>query len=63
MENKGKLHVASIGAVRLAKNWDEPAFNSEEIKPIALVVIKLHLSETISQSVSQSVSQSEEKCF
>ena len=29
--------------------------NSEEIKPIALVVIELHLSEGVSQSDSQSV--------
>ena len=35
----------------------EAMLNSEEIKPIALAVIKLHLSEGISQSVSQSVSQ------
>jgi len=35
--------------------------NSEEIKPIALVVIGLHLSEGIGQIVSQVVSQSVEK--
>jgi len=34
--------------------------NSEEIKPIALVVIDLRLSEGISESVSQIVSQSVE---
>ena len=38
--------------------------NSEKIKPIALAIIKLRLSENISQSVSQlltySVSQSAE---
>ena len=33
-------------------------FNSEEIKPIALVVIELRLSEGISQSDSQSVEKS-----
>ena len=31
--------------------------NSEEIKPVALAIINLCLSEGISQSVSQSVSQ------
>ena len=30
--------------------------NSEEIKPVAIDIIKLHLSEGISKSVSQSVS-------
>ena len=33
--------------------------NSEKIKPIALAVIKLHLSEGASQPVSQSASQSD----
>jgi len=37
---------------------DEATLNSEEIKPIALVVIELCLCEGISQSVSQIVSQS-----
>jgi len=32
---------------------DEATLNSEEIKPIALAVIKLRLSESISQIVSQ----------
>ena len=32
--------------------------NGEKIKPAALAIISLHLSEGISQSVSQSVSQS-----
>jgi len=30
--------------------------NSEEIKPVAIAIIELRLSEGISQSVSQSVS-------
>ena len=35
----------------------EAMSNSEKIKPIALAVIELHLSEDISQSFTQSVSQ------
>ena len=48
---------------QLAKgtSWDEVTLNSEEIKPIALAVIELHLSEGISQIVSQIVNQSVEK--
>ena len=38
----------------------EAMLNSEKIKPVALVVIKLRLSEGISQSVTQSVTQSVE---
>jgi len=38
-------------------SWDEAILNSEEIKPIVLVVIELHLSEGVSQSDSQSVSR------
>ena len=37
---------------------DKAMLNSEEIKPIALAVIKLHLSEGVSQSDSQSVEKS-----
>ena len=38
---------------------DEATLSSEEIKPVALAIISLHLSEGIvSQSVNQSVSQS-----
>ena len=36
----------------------QATLNSERIKPIALAIIKLFLSEDISQSVRQSVSQS-----
>ena len=32
---------------------DEATLNSEEIKPIVLAVIKLHLSEDVSQMISQ----------
>ena len=38
----------------------EAMLNSEKIKPVALVVIELRLSEGISQSVTQSVTQSVE---
>ena len=31
----------------LAKSWDEATFNSEEIKPIAIVIIQLRLSEEL----------------
>jgi len=32
----------------------EATSNSEKIKPVALAIIKLHLSEVISQAVSES---------
>ena len=38
----------------------EATLNSEKIKPVALAVIVVRLSEGISQSVSYSVSQSVE---
>ena len=37
---------------------DEVMLNSEEIKPVAIAIIELRLSEGISKGVSQSVSQS-----
>ena len=40
-------------------SWAKATLNSEKIKPVALAVIELRLSEGISQSVSQEVSQSE----
>jgi len=58
MENKGEKGMllenndASIGAAK-GTSPDEVTLNSEEIKPIALVVIELRLSEGTSQSVSQ----------
>ena len=36
----------------------EATSNSEKIKPVALAVIELHLSEGITQSVTQSVENS-----
>jgi len=45
--------------VQLAKKHasDKVTSNIAKIKPIALVVIKLHLSEGISKSASQSVTR------
>ena len=40
----------------------EAMSNSEKIKPVALVIIKLRLSEGISQSVTQSVENSVATC-
>jgi len=57
MENKGSLHWSCSGWQK-GTSWDEATLNSEEIKPIALAVIKLHLPEGISHIVSQIVSQS-----
>jgi len=37
---------------------DKVTLNSEEIKPVALAIIELHLSEGISWSVSQLVQNS-----
>ena len=42
---------------------NEAMLNSEEIKPVALGIIKLHLSEGISQSVGRSVGQSVSRRF
>ena len=39
-------------------SWDKVTLNSEEIKPVAIAIVKLRLSEGISKSVSQSFSQS-----
>ena len=41
----------------------EVTLNSAKIKPVALAVIELRLSEGISQSVSQSVSYSVSRKF
>ena len=38
--------------------WAKATSNSEKIKPVALAVIELHLSEGISQPVTQSVENS-----
>ena len=41
--------------------WAEATSNSEKIKPIALTIIELHLSEGINMSVSQSAENSTEQ--
>jgi len=38
---------------RKGTSWDKATLNSEEIKPVAIAIIELCLSEGISQSVSQ----------
>ena len=46
----------ALFVLRYAKrHLSEATSNSEKIKPIALAIIELHLSEGISQSGSQSV--------
>ena len=54
--------MQALELLQLAKDTfrDEVTLNSEEIKPVALAIIELHLSEGISQPVSQLVSQSVE---
>jgi len=42
--------LESCSGWRKGTSRDEATLNSEEIKPIALAIIKLHLSEGISQS-------------
>ena len=55
-ENKGELHDASIGAAAVGEK-DEATLNSEEIKPVAIAIIELHLSEGISKYMPQSCSR------
>ena len=45
----GTSMMQVLQLVRLAKgtSWDEPKSNNEEIKPVAPVIIKLDLSETV----------------
>ena len=63
MENKGNLwsnHNASTGAAMVgekARLQTKATLISEEIKPVAIATIELHLSEDISQSVRHSVSE------
>jgi len=56
----GRTVMQALEPQRLAKSTsrDEATVNSEQIKPIALAVIELCLSEGISQIVSQSVEKS-----
>jgi len=50
----------ALELLRLAKgtSLDERMLNSEEIKPVAIAIIELRLSERISKGVSRSVSRS-----
>jgi len=48
---------------RKGTSLDETMLNSEEIKPVAIAIIELRLSERISKGVSQSVSQSVSRKF
>ena len=62
MEHRGKFGRTMMQALELlwlAKGTprDEATLNSEEIKPVAIAIIELRLSEGISKSVSQSVSR------
>ena len=58
-EDTGKSMKNALYVLRYAKNTcrAEATSNSEKIKPVALAVIELRLSEGISQSVTQSVSR------
>ena len=49
--------MQALELLRLAKStsWDEVMLNSEEIKPVAIPTIELHLPKCISQSVGRSV--------
>jgi len=49
--------VVSCCGWQKGTSQDEATLNSEEIKPVALAIIELCLSEDLSQSVSQSVSR------
>ena len=66
MEFKGQQnelwqnHDASTGAAAVGKkgtSLDKATLNSKEIKPVAMAIFKLHLSEGIREGVSQSVIQ------
>ena len=56
-EDTGKSMKNTLYVLRYAKRHlqAEATLNSEKIKPIALAIVKLHLSEDISQSVKNSV--------
>jgi len=58
-EGPGKSMKNVLYVLRCAKSTfrDKATLNNKKIKPIALAVIKLCLSEGIRQLVSQSVSQ------
>jgi len=47
--------MQAMELLRLAKSTspDEVTLNSEEIKPVAIAIIELHLSERISKGVGE----------
>ena len=51
---KGTEHQRRTLAAMVGKNSDEAMLNSEEIKPVAIAIIELHLSKNI---ISQTVNQ------
>ena len=61
-EDTGKSMKNALYILQYAKGTSpaKVTSNSEKIKPVALAIIELRLSEDISQSVSQSGSQSVE---
>ena len=61
-EDTVKSMKNALYVLRYAKGtcWAEAMLNCEKIKPVALAVIELDLSEGISQSVTQSVENSVE---
>ena len=58
-EDTGKSMKNALYIWRYAKRhqWAKATSNSEKIKPVALAVIKISLSECISQSVTYTVSR------
>ena len=61
-EDTGKSMKNALYVLRYAKGTcrAEATSNSDKIKPVALAVIELHLSEGISQLLTQSVENSVE---
>ena len=45
-------HHDTCAVAAMVGSWDETTLSSEEIKPVALVIIELCLCEGIGQSVS-----------
>ena len=52
-----RLTTVSLDQRVVSNHWTGPS-NSEEIKPVALSIVELHLAEGIGQSVSQLVENS-----
>ena len=47
----------ALYVLRYSTSWAKVTLNSEKIKPVALAVIELHMSEGISQLLTQSVNR------